>query len=109
MKIAYVERTNISDYRADIQAQALESAIGVYNLQNRQSHLVASMAQTGQQLNINPTWSANSDDLTFTALNPVNRVIGGTPRYWSVSSVDQPRETQIKPITPAFAHIVAWE
>jgi Tol biopolymer transport system component len=108
-KIAFVTRTNTSDHLADTQTQALQAAIGVYDLQRHQSHLVASMAQTRQQLNINPIWSAQSDSLIFTALNPVNSVIGGTPRYWSATNIDRPDETQIKPITPTFSHVVAWE
>jgi Tol biopolymer transport system component len=108
-KLAFVVRTNSSDRQADTQMQALQSAIGVYNFQNSQSHIVASSAQTGFPLNSNPTWSANSAQVIFTALNPINRDLGGSPRYWSASVNGPSGEAQVVPLTPAISHVVAWE
>jgi Tol biopolymer transport system component len=108
-KLAFVVRTNSDNRQADTQMQALQSAIGVYNFQNSKSQIVASSAQTGFPLNINPTWSANSEQVIFTALNAINSDLGGSPRYWS-ASVDAPSgKAQVVPLTPAISHVVAWE
>ncbi|GCF06617.1 TolB family protein [Dictyobacter arantiisoli] len=109
-KIAFVVRTNPGDHRADKLDQSLQCAIGVVNLHTHHERLVASVAQTGQQWNINPTWSADSDHVIFTALNPLNHAIGGTPRYWSaqISDHNGSMQTQVIPISPVFSHVVAW-
>ena len=106
-KIAFIARTNIADHQADQQAQALQCTVGVVNVQSSQSWHVVSAQQTGMMQNINPTWTADSASITFTALNPVNRVTGGTPRYWSArvaSPTTRPAATQL---TPALSHVVA--
>lgn len=108
-KLAYVARTNLRDRRADTSYQALQSAIGVVNVRTHRTRLVATAAQTGQQWNINPTWSAQSDRVIFAALNPVNTVLGGMPRYWSAQlNVGSSGDTQVIPISPVLSHIVAW-
>ncbi|WP_160145692.1 TolB family protein [Dictyobacter aurantiacus] len=107
-KLAFVVRTNTGDHRADKLYQALQCGVGVFNLRTHQERLVATAAQTGQQWNINPTWSALSDRVIFTALNPVNNVLGGTPRYWSAQVNGSDGETQVVPISPTFSHVVAW-
>ncbi|GHO87208.1 hypothetical protein KSZ_52140 [Dictyobacter formicarum] len=107
-KLAFVVRTNTNDHRADKSYQALQCGIGVFNLRTHQERLVATAAQTGQQWNINPTWSALSDRVIFTAMNPMNNVLGGTPRYWSAQVNGSDGETQVIPISPIFSHVVAW-
>ncbi|GCE25683.1 hypothetical protein KDA_11670 [Dictyobacter alpinus] len=107
-KLAYVVRMNTGDHRADTSQQALQSAIGVFNLHTHQAHLIATSAQTGQQWNINPSWSAQSDRVIFAALSPANTVLGGMPRYWSAQlNVGANGETQVVPISPVLSHIVA--
>jgi Periplasmic component of the Tol biopolymer transport system len=111
-KLAFVLRTNTHDPQADLRAQALQSAIGVFDFQRHQARVVASAAQTGVQLNIAPAWSADSQKVIFTALNPANRDLGGTPRYWSVSwrpQDSQADQAQVMPLSPVYSHIVAWE
>lgn len=106
-KLAYVVRANEGYRPADTQAQALQSAIAVVDVGSGQSWRVASADQTGMQLNINPTWSADSASVTFTALNPANRVLGGTPRYWSARAIGPQFQPAASPLTPALSHIVA--
>ncbi|HTI15008.1 MAG TPA: hypothetical protein VL461_10610 [Dictyobacter sp.] len=107
-QIAYVVRMNTQDVQADNDAQALQSAISIVNVQNLQVHLLASNVQTGMQLNVNPFWSAQGDRVIFTALNPINRITGGAPRYWSASIAGGADKAQVKPISPLLTHIVAW-
>ncbi|HEU5230077.1 MAG TPA: hypothetical protein VFU49_19815 [Ktedonobacteraceae bacterium] len=106
-KIAFVARTNVSDQRADVQAQALQSAIGVVDIASTRSWLVDSSAQTGAQLSVDPIWTSDSASVTFTAMNPANLVVGGTPRYWSTSIVGVQNSSQPIPLTPTIAHVVA--
>ena len=111
-KIAYVVRTNLSDHQADMQMQALQSAVAVVNVTTGQSVIVASSAQTGMELNLNPSWSNDSATLTFTAANATNLVIGGTPHYWSARITMQQMHSSSIPmvtplLTPNLLHIVA--
>lgn len=106
-KIAFVVRTNSSDRRADMLAQSLQCAIGVVDIASSHSWLVASSNTTGMQLNINPTWTADGNSITFTALNAPNLVLGGTPRYWSAQVSGPQAQPAVAPLTPALAHVVA--
>ena len=70
--------------------------------------MVASTKQTGMQLNLNPTWSSNSIQITFTAANPTNLVIGGMPHYWSARATIQQMQPAVTPIlTPIMTHVIA--
>jgi hypothetical protein len=106
-KIAFIVRTNTGNSLANTQAQALHSAIAVVDVSTNQSWVVASTAQTGAQLNDHPLWSADSANITFTASNPVNRVLGGTPRYWSVRAVSPQLGPAATPLTPALSGVMA--
>ncbi len=106
-KIAFIARTNVGDRHADEQAQALQCTIGVVDVQSGQSWHVVSAQQTGMQLNINPTWTANSASITFTALNPINSVIGGTPRYWSARVAGPTTRPAATQLTPALSNVIA--
>ena len=106
-RIAYVVRTNNSDRSADLSAQALQSAIAVVDMQTGRSWVVAAPAQTGMQINANPQWTANGATITFTAFNAINRVIGGTPRYWSARVAEYASRPSVVPLTPAISHVVA--
>lgn len=114
--IAFVLRTNPSDPHANEQVQALQTAIAVVNVANHRSEIVASPKQTGVQLNLNPSWSSDSANITFIAFNPLNLAIGGTPRYWLAQNVEaafehaqlgpQP-QVSLTPLTAPMAHIAA--
>src|SRR5579872_2154487 len=114
--IAFVQRTNPSDPHANEQVQALQTAIAVVNVSTHQTEVIASPQQTGVQLNLNPSWSGNSADITFIAANPLNLSIGGTPRYWLAQNVEavlehsqvglQP-QLSLTPLTAPMSHIVA--
>ena len=106
-KIAFVARTNLNDQQADVQAQALQCAISIVDVASSHSWLVGSVAQTGMQMNIDPTWTSDSASVTFTALNAANLVVGGTPRYWSSRIFGIQSNSQPVPLTPAFLHVVA--
>jgi len=106
-QIAFVVRTNIQDHSADFSVQALQSAIAVVDVTTGQSELVAAPASTGMQMNVNPQWAAASDSLTFTAYNPINLVVGGTPRYWSARVANSQSKSSVVPLTPAIQHVVA--
>lgn len=114
--IAFVQRTNPSDPHANEQVQALQTAIAVVNVATHRSWVVASPKQTGVQLNLNPSWSSNSANITFIAANPLNLAIGGTPRYWLAQNVEAvldhtrfgPRpQLSLTPLTAPMAHIAA--
>ena len=79
-KIAFVARTNPSASMADQSVQALQSAVEVVNVSNGRVWSVASPMQTGVQINVNPTWNANSSQITFAAYNPLNPEFGGSVR-----------------------------
>ncbi len=106
-KIAFIARTNTGDRLADSQAQALQCTIGVVNVQTNQSWHIVSAQQTGMMLNLNPTWTADSASITFTALNPINHVVGGTPRYWSARVVGPTTRPAAIQLTPALSHVIA--
>ena len=114
--LAFVQRTNPADPHANEQVQALQTAIAVVNVTTHQTEVIASPKQTGVQLNLNPSWSSNSANITFIASNPLNLAIGGTPRYWLAQNVEvalehsllgpQP-QLSLTPLTPPMSHIVA--
>ncbi|HVB21153.1 MAG TPA: hypothetical protein VNG51_04325 [Ktedonobacteraceae bacterium] len=114
--IAFVLRTNPSNPHANEQVQALQTAIAVVNVATHRSEIVASPKQTGVQLNLNPSWSSDSANITFIASNPLNLAIGGTPRYWLAQNVEaafehaqlgpQP-QLSLTPLTAPMAHIAA--
>ncbi len=112
-KVAFIVRTNAADAAANTQAQALQSGIQVVNVQNNHSTLLASVRQTGVQSNTNPSWSKDSASVTFIAQNPVNRVLGGSPRYYIAhvasagSSISAFAQGQVTPLTPTLSHVVA--
>ncbi len=106
-KIAFVARTNIGSRLADQQAQALQCTIGVVDVQSKQAWHVVSSQQTGMMMNINPTWTADSASITFTALNPINHIVGGTPRYWSARVAGPTTRPAATQLTPAMSHVVA--
>jgi WD40 repeat protein len=106
-RIAYVLRTNTGDRPADFSAQSLQSAIAVVDVSTGRSWVVASQIQTGKQISANPLWMANGSKLTFTAYNPFNLVLGGSPRYWSAQVRDQPSQPQVIPLTSSLLRIAA--
>ena len=106
-KIAFVVRTNVNDQRADMREEALQSAIGIVDIDSGRSRLVGLPAQTGVQMSINPLWTGDSASVTFTAMNPANKVVGGTPRYWSADVSQDRNSPQPVPLTPAISHVVA--
>jgi hypothetical protein len=116
--IAYIARTNNSNRVADYDPQSLQCAIAVVNVASGSSSLVATPALTGAQINDNPQWIANaggSMSLTFTAYNPFNLLLGGSPRYWSAQVtatsrlVAQQAQFQVIPLSPLIAHVAAIE
>jgi len=106
-RIAYVVRTNIGDRSANFSAQSLQSAIAVVDISAAHSWIVASQAQTSKQISDNPVWTDNGNKLTFTAYNPFNIVLGGSPRYWSVQATNQRSQSQVTPLTSLLLHVVA--
>ncbi|HEV2656057.1 MAG TPA: hypothetical protein VGT82_13920 [Ktedonobacteraceae bacterium] len=104
-KVAFITRTNPHDALANVQAQSLQSAIAVVDIVSKKVSLVASVRETGMQLNINPAWTDHNTHITFTALNAPNRVLGGTLHYWSVPI----NKAQVRPatISAAIANVVA--
>ena len=106
-KIAFVARTNVGNRQADLQMQSLQCAVAIVDVTTSQSWIAASAHQTGMQLNYNPSWATGSASITFTASNPVNRVLGGMPRYWSARAVGPHMQPAVSPLTPVMAHIIA--
>lgn len=115
-RVAYIARTNDSDRAADYAAQSLQSAIAVVDVQSGASQMIATTAVTGMQLNLNPEWVMNATAgtgsalLLFTASNPFNLVLGGSPRYWSARiSTTTRAQTQslLEPLTSVLSHVVA--
>lgn len=106
-KIAYIVRTNPGNSLANDQSQSLQCTIGVVDVQSGRSWLAVTNQQTGMQMNIAPTWTADSANITFTALNPINRVVGGTPRYWSTHIAGPTSRSIVRPLTPSLAHVIA--
>lgn len=114
--IAYIARTNNGSRAADYTAQSLQCAVAVVNVASGASEMVATPAQTGMQINDHPQWIANgagSLSITFTAYNPFNLVLGGSPRYWSASfsrAADHLSQSQVVPLSPGISsiqHVVA--
>lgn len=105
--IAYVARTNFNDQQANFLAQSLQCAIGVVTVATDNSRLVATPQQTGKMLNINPVWAADSNSVTFMALNPINLDAGGTPRYWSATIGTFQAHSSLVPLTSTLSHIAA--
>ena len=111
-RLAFVARTNGADAHADNEQQALHSAIRVVDLATLQVQQVGSEAQTQHPINVNPVWVAHGTQVTFTALNPINRDLGGTQRYWSAMVVpatnpDSQKQAHIVPLTPDISHVIA--
>lgn len=105
--IAYVVRTNTNSRIANQDTQALQSAIAVVDVATGRSRMVASSAQTGMQINANPQWTADSSTVTFTSSNPINRVLGGSPRYWSARVSGAQAHVRVAPLSPAISHVIA--
>jgi len=106
-KVAFIARTNPRDAQANQQAQSLQSAIEVVDIVSKKINRVASPQETGMQLNINPVWTTDSSSLTFTALNAPNRVLGGTLRYWLVSTGPSNVRPSATMLTAPIPHVVA--
>lgn len=106
-KIAFVARTNISASMADQSIQALQSAISVVDVSSGRVWSVASPLETGVQINTNPTWSANSAQITFAAFNPLNPEIGGNVRYWSVQANRTGIHPNLVQVSPTITHVIA--
>lgn len=108
-KIAFVARTNPSVSMADQTTQALQSAIQVAEVSSGHTWTVASPAETGVQMNVNPTWDANSSQITFAAFNPLNPVIGGSVRYWSAQVKPKGARPQAVQVSQAITQVVAFD
>ena len=106
-RIAYVMRTNVGDRSANFSAQSLQSAIAVVDISTGHSWTVASQAQTGKQISSNAIWTAGGSKLTFTAYDPFNLALGGTPRYWSAQVGEQLSRPSVTPLTSSLLSIVA--
>jgi WD40 repeat protein len=106
-EIAYVARTNPGVSQADQQTQALESAIGIVDVDNGRAHIAAGPAQTGVQINTNPVWSADGSHITFAAYNPLNPDLGGTSRYWSVSASPTAVNPGVVPLSQPVTQVIA--
>lgn len=107
--LAYVARTNLQENLANLRLQSLKSAVEIVNVSTGQKHMLAGPVQTGMQINVNPKWDADGSHITFTAFNPLNPAIGGTPGYWSAevnSSGISPSATRL---TSPLSHVVAFE
>ncbi len=106
-KIVFVMRTNVGDRRADTNVQGLQSAIAVVDVTTGQAWMLASPTQTGMPINANPVWTQDGNSVTFTAFNPINRVLGGSPRYWSARVVGPDTQSALVSLTPTLANVVA--
>jgi WD40-like Beta Propeller Repeat len=106
-KVAFIARTNPYDVQANVQSQALQSAINVIDIASKKIYQLASPQETGMQLNINPTWTADSTHITFTALNAPNHVLGGTLHYWSVPTVSSQVNPSALQLGTPIAHVIA--
>lgn len=112
--IAYIARTNDGDRMADYNAQSLQCGIAVVDVTSGSSSLVATPTLTGMQINDHPEWIANGTgtmSITFTAYNPFNLALGGSPRYWSAQAVRAAAmvvgQAQATPISSAMTHVAA--
>jgi len=106
-KIVFVERTNVGDQRADTNVQSLQSAIAVVDVTSGRAWVLASPTQTGMLINANPVWAPDGNSVTFTAFNPINRVLGGMPRYWSVRVIGPNVQSAVVPLTSTLTGVVA--
>jgi len=106
-KIAFVARINSATPAADQSTQALQSAIKVVDVASGHVWPVASPAQTGVQINASPAWSANSQQITFAAFNPLNPELGGTVRYWCVQARPAGIHPSVVAVSPAIEHVIA--
>jgi WD40 repeat protein len=107
-KIAFVTRANSAEHAADQSTQALESAIDVVDVHSGQVWTVAGQAQTGVQINADPTWSPVGAQITFAAFNPLNPALGGTVRYWTATATPTPVLPAATPLSPAITHVIAF-
>src|SRR5262249_23176412 len=97
---------------ANTNDQALQSAISVVDLATQQVQQVGSEAQTDLPININPVWIAHGTQVTFAALKPVNRDLGGTQRYWSAmipstTSTNDTKQVHIVAVSQDISHVIA--
>ena len=111
-KLAFVARTNADDPHADNDQQALHSAVDVVDLTTLQVQRVGSEGQTHLPINVNPVWVQHGTQVTFTALNPINRDLGGTERYWSAmltpaTSAGSQSQARVIPLSPGISHVIA--
>ncbi len=106
-RIAFVKRMNVGDHRADTNNQRLQCAIAVADVATGQSWVAASSAQTSMPINASPSWSVDGKHIVFTASNPINRVLGGSPRYWSTGATRPQARPSAISITPPVTHVVA--
>jgi dipeptidyl aminopeptidase/acylaminoacyl peptidase len=106
-KVAFIARTNPHDVQANVQSQALQSAIDIVDIASKKIYPVASAQETGMQLNINPAWTTDSTHITFTALNAPNYVLGGTLHYWSVPAASDQVHPSVTLLSAAIPHVVA--
>jgi Tol biopolymer transport system component len=107
-RIAFVARTNFQTGEADQLAQALRSAIDVVDLDSGRTQILAGPAQTGMQINASPVWSGDGSFITFAAFNPLNPVVGGSPRYWSVPINANATQPYLTPLSPLIEHVIAF-
>ncbi len=106
-ELAFIARTNLNQSLADQHTQSLQSAVETVNVSNGRVKLIAGVAQTGRQINASPVWSADSSQITFAAYNPLNPVVGGSPRYWSASINAGPTQPALVPLSPQLTQVVA--
>jgi Tol biopolymer transport system component len=107
--LAVVARTNLDQSLADQQAQALQSAVEIVNVDNGHVQVIAGPAQTGKQINVGPVWSADSSQITFAAYNPLNPVVGGSPSYWSASIHASSTQPALVLPSAQLTHVVALD
>lgn len=107
-KIAFVARTNPNDNIADQSTQSLKSAIEVIDVSSKRARTIAGPAQTGLQINVNPTWDAAGSRITFAAFNPLNPELGGTVSYWTASANPTAIAPSATRLTPAITNVVAF-
>lgn len=107
--IAFVTRTNLDEKMADLQAQALQSAVEVVDVQNGKTRLLTGPAQTGMQINLHPTWSADGSRITFVACNPLNPVVGGSLRYWSLGAGAAMTRPSALPLSRPLLRVIAFQ
>ncbi len=107
-KIAFVARTNLSESTADQSTQSLKSAIEAIDVSSQRARMVAGPAQTGLQINADPTWDATSSRITFAAFNPLNPELGGTVSYWTASANPATIAPSATRLSPPITHVAAF-